>query len=359
MKFTRRLRRSTKQYITVALICIFVIGSAAVISSYIMIRQIKEEYSQLLNEARQTMDNNRKSVFIALSDIAAGEILSQDLVEEKIAYTSQPSNSYITEDDLGRAALIDIAEDTHILKSMLAEHNVSSVIREVEYDVIHISSNIDVNDYVDIRIQYPNGESYVVLTKKPLKGFNLENPICYLWVDEEEMLRMSAAIVNASLYHGSKLYMTKYIEPNIQEASIITYTPSVSILSLIENDPNIVNRCSQVLNKEVRKALENRLAASMDLDIKEINWKLEGPVKYMPEIVSDQTLDTFDKASIDEEKKQESSDYKEIQENTQLPLDIDKAVDLGRNQKTSQEYEEFEAGNDFYIPADYFSATEG
>jgi hypothetical protein len=79
----------------------------------------------------------------------------------------------------------------------------------------------------------------------------------------------------------------------------------------------------------------------------------------MPEIVSDQTLDTFDKASIDEEKKQESSDYKEIQENTQLPLDIDKAVDLGRNQKTSQEYEEFEAGNDFYIPADYFSATEG
>ncbi len=64
---------------------------------------------------------------------------------------------------------------------------------------------------------------------------------------------MSAAIVDASLYHGSKLYMTKYIEPNIQEASIITYTPSVSILSLIENDPNIVNRCSQVLNKEVRR----------------------------------------------------------------------------------------------------------
>ena len=32
------------------------------------------------------------------------------------------------------------------------------------------------------------------------------------------------------------------------------------------------------LNKEVRKALENRLAASMDLDIKEINWKLEGPL---------------------------------------------------------------------------------
>ena len=95
-----------------------------------MIRQIKEEYSQLLNEARQTMDNNRKSVFIALSDIAAGEILSQDLVEEKL-YTSQPSNSYITEDDLGRAALIDIAEDTHILKSMLAEHNVSSVIRKL------------------------------------------------------------------------------------------------------------------------------------------------------------------------------------------------------------------------------------
>lgn len=291
MRFSRRLKRTTKQYIMVALICIIVIGSAAISTSFIIIGQIREEYENILKEARQEMEDNKKSVYIAKSNIRSGEILSIDKVEEQIVYSSQPIESYITKNDLNKPAMIDIPEGTHIVKGMLAKNTVSSVLREVEYDVIHISSNIEPNDYVDVRIVYPNGESYVVLSKKPLKGFQPDTPICYLWVDEEELLRMSAAIVDAGLYHGSSLFMTKYIEPNIQEASIITYTPSVSVLSLIENDPNIVTRLSQELNKEVRKALENRLAESMGMDVSEINWELKNAISYIPEVLSQHLSD--------------------------------------------------------------------
>lgn len=283
MRFGRRLKRTTKQYIIVALICIIVIGSAATSTSFIMIGQIREEYEFLLNESRQEINDNKKSLYIALSDIKAGEILSEDKVEKKLVYASQSIESYATKDELGKASMINIPKGSHIVKSMLAQNTVSSVLREVEYDVVYISSNIEANDYVDVRISYPNGESYVVLSKKSIKGFQPNTPICYLWVDEEELLRMSAAIVDAGLYGGSSLYMTKYIEPNIQDSSVITYTPSVSVLSLIENDPNIVDRCSQVLNKEVRKALENRLADSIGIDISTIAWKLDGDIKYMPE----------------------------------------------------------------------------
>lgn len=267
MRIGRRLKRTTKQYIMVALICIIVIGSAAIVTSFIMIEQIREEYEFLIKESRQEINDNKKSIYVTLSDIKAGEVLSLDKIEKKLVYTSQPIESYATKDEIGKAAMIDIPKGYHIVKSMLAQNTVSSVLREVEYEVIYISSNIKANDYVDIRISYPNGESYVILSKKSIKGFRPDMPICYLWVDEEELLRMSAAIVDAGLYGGSSLYMTKYIEPNIQDSSVITYTPSVSILSLIENDPNIVDRCSQVLNKEIRKALENRLADSIGVEI--------------------------------------------------------------------------------------------
>ncbi|TAH70334.1 MAG: hypothetical protein EWM47_05625 [Anaerolineaceae bacterium] len=290
MRFKRKFKRTTKQYIIVALICIIVIGSAAIVTSIITIGQIRDEYESVINEARQDMENNKKTVYIAKSDISAGDIISIDVVEQNSVYSAQPAESYISKDELGKAAIINIPQGTHIIKTMITGNMVSSQLREVEYDVIHISSNIRADDYVDVRIIFPNGENYIVATKKSLKGFQPGTPICYMWVNEEELLRMSAAIVDAGLYQGSRLYMTKYIEPNIQDASYITYTPNVSVLSLIENDPNIVERYSQILNKEVRKAMENRLTESIGLDVSEIRWELdETEIRYMPVIPGTQS----------------------------------------------------------------------
>ncbi|NLO08279.1 MAG: hypothetical protein GX129_00185 [Clostridiales bacterium] len=364
MRFRRKLKRTTKQYIIVALICILVIGSAAIITSIISIGQVREEYEYILSEAKKEMNDNKKSVFIALSDIRTGEILSKDKVEEKIVYSSQPIESYISKDELGKAVMIDIPEGTHIVKGMLAENLVSSILREIEYDVIHISSNIVANDYVDVRIFFPNGENYIVLSKKSLKGYQPGTPLCYMWVDEEEILRMSAAIVDAALYQGSKLLVTKYIEPNIQDASIITYVPNISVLSLIEHDPNIVERCSQLLNKEVRMALENRLAESMGMDVSSIRWNLDDiDIRYMPiyNIAYEQIDEIEEKAEgIFEEKGLEIIDDKVdeiIVEKIQEEIE-DKIKENTEGNEASTYFPEL-GNKDRSDTENYFFATEG
>ena len=166
MRLKRKLKRTTKQYIVVALICIIVIGSAAIFTSIITIGQVKDEYEYMLNEARQELSKNKKTVYIAQSNIKKGEILTIDKVEIKSVYSSQPSNGYITKNEIGGTAIIDIPEGTHIIKGMLAQKQVSSVLREVEYDVIHMSSKIEVSQYVDARIVCPNRENCVVMSKK-------------------------------------------------------------------------------------------------------------------------------------------------------------------------------------------------
>ncbi|HWT27084.1 MAG TPA: hypothetical protein VN131_04025, partial [Mobilitalea sp.] len=180
-----------------------------------------------------------------------------------------------------KVALVNIPSGVQVIKNMLTKDKVSSELRELEYSVINLNSNVVSNDTVDVRICYPNGESYVVLSKKVIKGVDTETSICFLWLEEEEILRMSAAIVDAGLYPGAKLYVTKYIEPSIQEASIVNYTPSLSILSMIEQDPNIVDRYSQELSKEVRKALENRLASSMETDVSSISWEVSSENQFL------------------------------------------------------------------------------
>lgn len=273
MIFIKKIKRSTKQYLIVAFICITVIGSAGIFTSIIIANQIKDEYEAKLKLAYDEMEINQRNIFVATVDIIAGDKITSDNIVEKRVYASQPTETYyMLEEEEGNLALVDIPKDTQITKTMTTKNQVSSEIREVQYDVINLSNNVYNNDTIDVRLSYPNGESYVVLSKKDIKGIVAEVPTCFFWLNEEEIHRMSAAIVDAGLYPGSKLTTTKYIEANIQDESVVTYTPSIAILTLLESDPNILERCSQELNKEVRKALENRLASSMEIEVSEISW---------------------------------------------------------------------------------------
>ncbi len=329
MKVRRKIKRSTKQYIMVAFICITVIGSAAVITSVMITGQIKSRYAALLSEAEEELEKNKKTIYVAVNDIASGDYITEDNISARTILANQPMETYITVDDIGKVALIGIPEGTQIIKGMLTEHSVSSNLREIEYSVINVSGNIADNDSVDIRILYPNGESYVILSKKAIRGYTAGSVICYLWLDEEELLRMSAAIVDAGLYTGTSLITTKYIEPSIQAASVVTYTPNLSILSLIENDPNIVERMSQKLNKDVRKALENRLASSLNMNVSEIAWSVNN--------------DTFRK-----------SDMAEEEDNTVINDPAGNTSDAGTKEPTSQGELGYNTGN----PDDYLFYAE-
>ncbi len=287
MRIYSRLKRTTKQYIIVSILCIIVIGGAGILTTLVITSQIKQEYRGLLAEANRKLEENQREVYVAAADIMAGDIITREQLVKKKVYSSQAQETFIGEEQIGKLALINIPTGTQVLVTMAADSSITTNLREAQYEVIHLNSNMEKDNTVDVRLLYPNGESYVVLSKKVIKGLAPDTAAVFLWLEEEEILRMSAAIVDASLYTGSKLYVTKYIEPNIQKASVITYTPSLSILSLIEKDPNIVERCSQELNKVVRKALENRLADSMAIDVSAIEWNV--PQNEFPELDARET----------------------------------------------------------------------
>lgn len=275
MKVRRSIKKSTRQYIIVAAICLFVIGSAAIFTAIIITGQIRAEYQNLIDEANKKIEENQREVYIAKKEIRAGEYITEDKIIKKTVFASQPEEFYLTEKSIGNAALIDIPSGTQLVKSMFTKTKVSSELRELEYNVIKISSNIVSNDIVDIRIGYPNGESYVVLSKKGILDLKKDSTDCYFWLTEEEIQLMSSAIVDAYLYKGTQLYTAEYIEPGIQKASEVNYTPSLSAINLIKSDPNIVKIASKYLNTIVRKELENRLAQSQNQDVSQTEWQIQ------------------------------------------------------------------------------------
>lgn len=268
----RRFRRSTRQYIVIVLLSLLVIGTSFVAAYFLILRNIEKSYGIQLEALSKEIAANQRFVYEAVVDIEAGTYVTEEMLLYKKVYTGQSSNTFIDKDDLGKVALISIPRGAYVQKSMVQDENVRDDVREVDYSCIQLSSHVNTNDTIDIRIVYPNGENYIVLSKKVVKECSEDKVLCYLWLTEEEILSMSSAIVDAYLYSGAYLYSTKYIESTLQEASIVNYQPSLASQELIQNNPNIVEVAAKALSKTLRKELENRLANSMDLNVSDINW---------------------------------------------------------------------------------------
>ncbi len=269
-----RLKRTTQQYIVVSLLSFVIIGGAFILIYFTIVQNIKKNYENEIKLLSEQLESRKVYVYEAKSDIPLGSRVTKDCLNFVQTYSNQTQDYYMTEADIGMVSLIDITGGTQILKGMLTENNMEVNMREVEYNTFYINSNMKDNDFIDLRIQFPNGEDYIVLSKKSIKNLTLETNNCFLWLTEEEILNMSGAVVDAYLYSGTKLYTTKYIEPNLQDASIITYQPSLASLILMEQDENIVNRASKEINKRLRKELENRLATTITTESPNMEYTL-------------------------------------------------------------------------------------
>lgn len=335
-------KRSTISYIIVSCLSLLVVGSVFIAAYILTVKSMKMDYDVKLTKAQEEINANKRTVYTAIADIAAGDPIVTENLKKDVVFASQPQELYMTEDDIGKIALVDINAGTQIVTSMLTEGIVSNEVREVEYEVIMINSNIIDNDFVDVRIMFPNGEDFIVLSKKVIKGITMDSGTCFLWLSEEEILRMASAIVDAFLYNGAKIYTTKYIEPNLQEASLITYEPSLATQLLIKDNPNILQTAINELSKQVRKAMENRMAASLNINVEEIEWELDPN-----EIAEAASQKANEKRKEEAEKKEETKKKVETEQQVVIEQEIPESLNVNENVTYKDELKDREAEMDY------------
>lgn len=170
-------------------------------------------------------------------------------------YTQGNNNSknYIETAQKALIAKIDLKANTVITSSFIARADDidTNDVRLQEYNSVVLPIDLLTGDYVDIRLQLPNGQDFIVASKKmvtipSIAGEMLADTI-QIKMAEEEILTMSNAIVEAYKIDGSKLYATKYVEAGMQEASSPTYAVNSEVANLIEADPNIVTEAKNAL----------------------------------------------------------------------------------------------------------------
>lgn len=181
---------------------------------------------------------NAVSVCVLNKTIKSGTPITQaDVVMKNVSADTVPADR--TTEVLGAIAKVDLTAGTVLSKSMLSneETKLTADLRQLEYNMIALPSQLLKGDFVDIRLQLPSGGDYIVISKKQVENCNATT--IWLKMNEEEILALSNAIVEYYIMPGSKLYATKYTDPGVQPASSPTYCPNAEVAKLILDNPNI------------------------------------------------------------------------------------------------------------------------
>lgn len=225
-----------------------------------------------LNEAKEAIEQLQKSVYVAADDLESGEIIT---LEENFSYEKVQStvdvNEIISEDDfkltdeegniltnqddeeISREVMmkINVPKGTIVTKDMIVPtgEEVADSERLAEYNMILLPSHLKNGDYIDIRLSLATGQDYIVISKKRVYGTTEQS--VWLKLDEDEILTLNNAIVEAYIIQGAKLYALPYTESGMQEAATTTYVPSADVVRMIGESPNVTDEAKNALNSKL------------------------------------------------------------------------------------------------------------
>lgn len=147
----------------------------------------------------------------------------------------------------------------------MSEEIVDSL-REVDITGNRWPIGLKEGDYVDLRITYPRGEDFVVLSHKRIMSITEQTLKVYM-TEEEQILYQSALVdFYLSRNYGSDIYLTKYVEPGLQSDASVFYSVPTHIESVVRLDPNVVNIAQVTVSKNLRDAINAARAEFPDGD---------------------------------------------------------------------------------------------
>ncbi len=105
----KKMSRKAKIILAVSLVLLILLIVGDVLFFKSSMDKIRREYTQKNAALEERIMGATRTVYRAVSDIRKGQVLTEDLLE--VSYDSlsdDPSETFITEEDLGKEATIDI-----------------------------------------------------------------------------------------------------------------------------------------------------------------------------------------------------------------------------------------------------------
>lgn len=232
--------------------------------------QEKHRLEAQLSEYEQKTELEKEVTVFSLKDAKnAGEVIEKnDLKEVSVRVSQTTVISNLKEDALvGKRCKIQLKKGAILQPDVLYEGE--EITRDVRYhtlDFVEVPSHLTEGDLVDIRIFFPTGEDYVVVSHRTLKKVTSESEkdvedeqSSYgILVTEKELLHLASACVDLQTFDGVRVYAVKYAG-EFQEAAVVNYPVNQTVFDLLNWDPNVIQSQMNEETQEQRAMMEEHL----------------------------------------------------------------------------------------------------
>lgn len=253
------MQRRARTSFIIGFLVALIIGALVVVALLVKIKGI--------NEAKEALEALQKQVYVASVDLESGQEVTLEDFSMGTVQTLVPADTMLEADDFEyknkdgeiitkldddgntlqkkMVVKIDIPAGSIITKDMLEdlEDQLEDSQRIQEFNMIRLPSQLKNGEYIDVRVTYPNGQDFIVLSKKKVMGTNTTS--IWLKLNELELSILNNAIVESYMSTGAKLYAIEYIEPGMQKEATPTYVVSQEAMNLINRNPNIIEELKQ------------------------------------------------------------------------------------------------------------------
>ena len=206
------------------------------------------------------------SFFVLTRDVTAGEELTADMLQTQRVQSEEDlsaAQSLTQEDLLGRRLKVSLTKGAALSADIVYEGApVADDERRVELRELDLPQTLRENEFVDVRIAFPNGEDYLVIGHKLVYRMIRDDEGAVLALQlrllEEELLRYQAACVDTKTYRDTRLYAVQYTG-EFQPAAQAYYPVNRAVFELLQWDPNIAELFVVEEEQERRALLEANL----------------------------------------------------------------------------------------------------
>ncbi|MDO7904925.1 SAF domain-containing protein [Paenibacillus sp. JX-17] len=345
-----KLRKKSRQLLLAGSVGAGVVGLIFIIYvfySHVQLRTVRQQASDQVTQFKQEVqkqsvqDQQQIAAYVLIRDIAAGvTIKAEDLQLRHIPAGIAPANVISDRSKpAGKTVKIPLQKSTVLTTGMLNDQSpVSHDLRHRQFGAALLPSNLKTGDVVDLRIQFPSGQDFIILAKKKINI--LSAPNIWFTLTEQEILTLSSAIVDAYL-HKASIYALTYVEPEFQKEAIPTYPANHDVIKLMAGDPNIVQQAERALATSMRNTLEKSLVSSNNNNLISSDSILSSdrPVSrgLEAEIHNEERMSASGSASVSPLEPVVSSEMNEstVKETNGQPADLQEQNEILRNGTSS------------------------
>lgn len=230
----------------------------------------------------KTVDNKTVSALYITKDNKEYEVQQEEETENY--YIEKNGNKeYLELNTVPLIAKVNMNKNTLITTDLITKSDnlVQDDVRKQEYNMLVLPTDLLTGDYIDVRAMFPNGQDFIVVSKKEVEIPQIDNVDSEdtIWINlsEDEILHMSCAIVDVAQVKGAKIYATKYTEAGMQTAATPTFPVNESTSKLLLSNPNILdksmteirNRYNAINSAEIRNNYINSEITKQGEDAKD------------------------------------------------------------------------------------------